>query len=384
MESAKKFNTPNDFELNGTDAFKNKIRDVIGTQSASAATLCNTNLIGDYILQFVVLSDLAGEVSGARLDVPDLIAEVAKICPSILDKFAWDSKYKALDLMRRIIYNIGPETRNVKKGKNADSQWRLRIAEEISEEQIQKLDEFDFESITTNGNLTDVEIAGNARRRAEVLAAWTKYAEGPVKITTGMFVISTFKSTPAPTTQPKLTENSNVILLTIKQATIVGLYILSKFTKIACTKDHDILTPLSGAVFSRDSLAKMMATQVLFDAFKEKSVLIDAINKSAQNGGQFLDGSRADVAAVCVLIGTMNVKKPEERRSIVQRTLKQYLAQKRPADKAVFEVLITFGTGGLPQEWTFESLMSSQETSRRVTPALRNALQEAVVGQPEN
>lgn len=70
--------------------------------------------------------------------------------------------------------------------------------------------------------------------------------------------------------------------------------------------------PLAGAIYSWDSLDKMMAIDVVRDKFPSKHALIDAINKSAQNGGQFLTGVRADVAAACVVVGTSAVKKAEE------------------------------------------------------------------------
>lgn len=372
-----------DLDLPADEAVKRQLTTVVDAQSDSAAALCKTNLVKDGIIQFVKLSELAGEVSGARLDVPDLIAEVAKIVPSILDNFTWEGQYKALDVMRRIIYNIGPETRSIKKGKNADVHWRLRITEVVSAEQLAAMKQVDFERISSNGELYPGAAANNARRQLEIETKWSEIKNGQGYATAGMIMISTFKSTSAPTTQPKLAAG-NVLLLTIKQATIVGLYILQKFTTIACAEGHDILTPLSGAVFSRDSITKMMLNPTVAAAFGTKCKLIDSINKSAQNGGQFLEGSRADVAAVCVLIGTANVKKQEERKSIVQRTMKQFFAQRRQASKEVFQALLKYGTGGLPEDWTFDVLSEIQETTRRTTQAMRAAAAEAVVRTGDN
>lgn len=377
MENVKIYSGHGDLALPEDAEAKRKILEIVETQSDSAAALCKTNLVKDAVIQFVKLSELAGEISGARLDVPDLIAEVAKILPSILDTYTWNGMYKALDVMRRIIYNIGPETRSVKKGKNADINWRLRITETVTPGQIQALNAIDFEKIAADGVLTDLATDNNKKRQEEIEKKWTTIKDGENFATVGMIVVSTFKSTSAPTAQPKLA-GGNVLLLTIKQATIVGLYILEKFTKVACEKDHDILTPLSGAVFSRDSLTKMIQDPVISAAFGSKCKLVDSINKSAQNGGQFLEGSRADVAAVCVLIGTANVKKQEERKSIVQRTMKQFFTMKREGSKDVFKAMLPFGTGGLPEEWTFEVLSDIQETSRRQSQALKLAASQAV------
>lgn len=378
MESAKAYTNHNDLDLPGEAAERKAITDIIDLQNESAAALCKTNLVKDAVIQFVKVSELAGEISGARLNVPELIAEVAKILPSILDDFNWDSSYKALDVMRRIIYNIGPETRSVKKGKNADIHWRLRITETVQPEQITKLRTIDFGSYSANGVLEPNAEATNDKLKKSVEDFWKKFKDGENHATAGMIMISTFKSTSAPTDQPKLSAG-NVLLLTVKQATIIGLHILGKFTRISCDSGHDILTPLSGAVFSRDSLNRMFADPVIKEAFKDKHNLIDCINKSAQNGGQFLNGSRTDVAAVCVLIGTMNVKKQEERKSIVQRTMKQFFAQKRPISKKVFEAMLPFGTGGLPEEWTFEVISDIHETSKRISQAAREAAAEALM-----
>lgn len=381
MEGVKKYTSPADMDLPANADAAAKLTEIFNAQASSAAELCKTNMVADMAIQFVNLKDLAGEVSGARLDVPELIAEVAKICPSMLDTFTWEGKYKALDLMKKIIYSIGPETRTVQKGKTPDVHWRLRIAEEVTDEQITNLAEVSFEKAANANVTTDACRESDKKKRIEVAKAWKAVPNGDGKyVTAGAILVSTFKSTNAPTCQPKLSDASNVILLTIKQATIIGLYILSKFTSVACPKEHEILTPLSGAVFSRNSLSKMMEEPSIRAAMVNKATLIDCINKSAQNGGQFLEGSRADVAAVCVLVGTQNVKKTEERKSIVQRTMKQFIAQRRPHNRDVFAALVKYGTGGLPEDWTFEALLEAQQTvSRRVTLEQSRALDQAVV-----
>lgn len=52
------------------------------------------------VAQFVLCEGLAGEIGGTRLNVPELMAEAAKIMPSLLDEYAWNTGYKALDVMK--------------------------------------------------------------------------------------------------------------------------------------------------------------------------------------------------------------------------------------------------------------------------------------------
>lgn len=63
------------------------------------------------------------------------------------------------------------------------------------------------------------------------------------------------------------------------------------------------MTPLVGAIFARESLEKIMDSPDIKNIFQLKCTVIDAINKSAQNGGQFLTDASADMTAACVIIG---------------------------------------------------------------------------------
>lgn len=123
----------------------------------------------------------------------------------------------------------------------------------------------------------------------------------------GLLTISTYKSMAAPGDKPKVL-TGNVVCLTVKQASILGLHILEQLNKLAYEKGFTIFTPLAGAIYSRDAVKTMMEDPVIKRTFQRGEVLIDCINKSAQNDGQFLKNSRADVAAACVIVGTAAVK----------------------------------------------------------------------------
>lgn len=380
MEVVKEYKKIDDLDVGQLDDVnKAEFNKIVDLQGTTAAAICNTTLVCDMVAQFVEMESMASLVGGARLDVGRLMGEVAKIMPDMFMNMLWVEKYKCLDFMRRILYMIGPETRNVKKGRDNDKNWRIRMTSVITPEQRAEIIANDFHGI---GDITTAV----AKRQVDDKAI----SDGLVKYydkikttdgcfqTVGMIIISTYKNGNAPTAQPKV-GNGNVLLLTVKQATIVGLYILDKFTKLACAKGHDILTPLAGAIFSRDSMEKMMAEDAIKRVFVAKCDLINAINKSAQNGGQFLVGSRADIAAVCVVVGTSAIKKPDERKSICQRTVKQFLSHQREAEKDVFQAVCKYATGGVPEEWSYDTITSEYNGIRLNALAIRRALNQAQV-----
>nr|WCJ14327.1 MAG: nucleocapsid [Aedes japonicus bunyavirus 2] len=379
MANVKEFKQLADLEVGEIGAEnKAKISDLVDAQLVTAQRICNTNLAFDCVAQFVKMEDLALDIGGARLDAGALIAEVAKIFPSAVDDFKWESGYKALDFMRKVLYLIGPDTRNVKKGRDADKNWRIRNYETVTPLQHEAVKLVDFAGISDPNLPNEQKEELNRAYANEIIKFWSKIKVDEGSRTNGMVIISTYKNGDAPTSQPKL-EPGNVLLLTVKQATIVSMFILNKFTTVACDKGHDILTPLAGAIFSRDSISKMMNNDVIKKEFVKKCALIDAINKSAQNGGQFLPGSRADIAAACVVVGTSGVKKPEERKMIVQRTIKQFLNQKRPARKDIFNAVAAYATGGVPEEWSFDAVTTEYANIRVNAMALRRAADQTAV-----
>lgn len=380
MKSAKEYKRHEDIDFEGIgEEAKRQMIQLLDAQTTTAQEMCNASLALDCIAQFVKMQDLAGDIGGAKLDVGKFLAECSKIMPSMVDTFDWTSGYKALDVMRKIIYMIGPDTRNVKKGRDSDKSWRIRIQENVTPALVTKLRTIDFASETDLTMGAEEKEQANTAHHNEIIESWNKIAKtGDTMHTIGMFEIATYKNGSAPTAQPKLGKG-NYLLITVKQATILGLYVLDKFTAVACVQGHDILTPLAGAIFSRDCIDKMMKNETIKAAFPLKCKLIDAINKSAQNGGQFLHGSRADIAAACVIVGTNGVKKSEERHVIVQRTVKQFLGQQRPGTKEVFLAVVPFATGGVPEEWTYETLIAEYENIKVNNMALRRATLQANV-----
>lgn len=359
MEDANKFTNSRDMfaHVQNEDQRKAFI-DIKDGQVTKAANMVQSVLAYDLIMQSVVLKELTEELSGARLDVADLLCQASIICPDIMAEFTWEGSYMALDIMRKILYNIGPDTRSVKKGKDTDKNYRLHCNLEATDEKVNLLKKSNY-ALAANPQVT----AADAKRiNTELVTKYGGLMSGRntvPKTFVGMFLISTFKNGRAPTRAPAV--DDGVLLLTVKQATIIGLFILSKFTRLAREHGIDIFTPLAGAIFPRSSIDDMMRDAEIRRAFATPADLIDAINKSAQNGGQFLPGSRADIAAVCAIVGTEQITKDAERKNIVQRTTKQFLNQERPSSKALFSAICKFATSGLPSAWTYEQLHMDYE-----------------------
>ncbi|QHA33848.1 putative glycoprotein 1 [Coredo virus] len=381
MDAAKEFKGLVDLNIRDLvrDEDLKTLEEEITLQTTTAARLCASTLKLDMVAQFVDPEQVAREIAGTRLNVPELIAEATKICPDIIEPIAWNKGYYSLDVMRRILYMIGPETRSVKVGRDNDKRWNLRVPTNLSPDTLKTLAKTDFMAISGQPMNRATKHLNNQRIIKEVL---THVRARPNKandgyIVNGMFTISTYKNSTAPVAQPQVVDG--VLLLTIKQASIIALYILSNFTKLALTKEYTILTPLAGAIFPRASLEKMMEDPVIASKFQDKWELLDCINKSAQNGGQFLDGSRTDVAAVCVLVGTSSLEKEDERKKICHRTIKQFLNHDRPAEKDMFKAMVVYATQGVPSDWTFEVLINDFKTVKTTIESDRRAIRNATV-----
>lgn len=104
--------------------------------------------------QAITPADLVKEIGGARVEIENLMGEFAKTCPYVMLPMALDTASYALDYMKRILYNIGPETRIIKKGKDADKHWKLRILDKFP---ARKYDNIRYNFAELSGN---IDVAG--------------------------------------------------------------------------------------------------------------------------------------------------------------------------------------------------------------------------------
>lgn len=181
---------------------KDGLAGILDAQTLKASQIVQSVLAYDLLMQTVALKDLTEALGGARLDVTDFITQAALICPDILAEFTLEGSFQALDVMKRILYNIGPETRSVKKGKDSDKNYRLRCYTKATQNVVDVLEKFDYSSIE-DPNMPAAEAANfNAAYVAKFGNKLKGQRAGQTNHNVGMFVISTFKNEHAPTKAP--------------------------------------------------------------------------------------------------------------------------------------------------------------------------------------
>nr|WQM60716.1 MAG: putative nucleocapsid [Phasmaviridae sp. 1] len=230
------------------------------------------------------------------IDMAELIAAFKKILPDYTTELRTDVGNMSLWFSSKVIYEVGPESRKVKKG-SSDKVWRFVVPPE---------------------------------------------AKGTEKV----IFIATFKNN---NTYEKVA-NENQIVLTIKQATLLAVNKLSELVKIAAIQESYILTPLAGAIFSRLDLTHL--TEEL-NAAKSTNIgvgaIVDVINSSCTPGGQYLPNSRSHVAAVSAVVATQNIKDPGVRNQIIAKTVRQYINAGKIFDMPSYVIYAKYATSGVPQ-----------------------------------
>lgn len=122
------------------------------------------------------------------------------------------------------------------------------------------------------------------------------------------------------------------LILTFRQAGLLAMVTFSKAIdycyNIASTK---LLTPLCGAIFSRDAIANMSRELRI-----EEPACLKIINESATSGGQYLPNSSIECAIVCMITATKKISDKGVRDSMIARVVKQYTHLHKPYDESKF------------------------------------------------
>ncbi|KAL1492432.1 hypothetical protein ABEB36_010684 [Hypothenemus hampei] len=188
--------------------------------------------------EYVILGKTAEEIIDERgsssFDFEELKRNFRRICEDYESDVISGQRYKALDFCSKMLYEVGPESRQVKKN-TGDKTWKFLFIYKINDKEV--------------------------------------------RIKTAF--VSTFKEDNSVYTQES---SSTKIVLTVRHASLLALLTLDRINMIAIamTPPKPLLTPLAGAVFSKDDiegLASMLKATPL-------SVLC-AINSSCQSGGQY-------------------------------------------------------------------------------------------------
>lgn len=159
----------------------------------------------------------------------------------------------------------------------------------------------------------------------------------------------------------------NYMTLTLKQAGLLAINTFTKLTELCYRANGTLLlTPLSGACFSREDIPRIAADL----AIGVDAVLI-LVNASSQGGGQYLPQSDASFALVGALSATRNLKDANLRKNIVTKVIRQYITQgKKPKRELVF-ALSKYATGGVPTEFSFEEMLNLFDSAQKPINAIQ-------------
>lgn len=265
-----------------------------------------------FTIQPLTLKEFADLHGGVKFDLSELVENFCKACPDAAEPFDWETANYSIGAVSKIIYSIGPESRQVKKG-NTDKTWKL-----------------------TFPKWEDDKVAGFNH-----------------------VFICTFKNG-EPTDIKPIFQDSHLIL-TLKQAGLIAIHLLEKIIDAVFVKQPEttLLTPLAGAVFSKDDIEKIAK---VFD-MKIPDV-VKMINASCQSGGHHLPKSNAAVAFSAVVCATRNIKDEKIRHSIIHKTIKQYMSVNKEFNDGQLNSISIFAHGGLPSGMDVKSIINKVDNAK--------------------
>lgn len=279
--------------------------DICGTRPAAL----NDHLVSKHwVLCGMTPAEFSELHAGSQFDFDKLLMEVSHIMPDLRMNLNAEVAMYCIEFASLVLFTVGPATRSVKEGQR-DQCWAMTVPSE------------DRKMVNT-------------------------------------IFVATHKGKPPAISQP--TVENHKICLTIKQASLISLYVVAKLVKIICNSEKILLTPLAGAIFCKDDVPKIAE-----ELGMELIDVINMINASAQSGGFYLPSSTCAAAAVCALVAT---KGAEEKvaKSIVTKTIKQYYGHHKIMDLKQFDVLSKYATGGVPSGMSHKELMARLEENQKV------------------
>ncbi|CAH0564807.1 unnamed protein product [Brassicogethes aeneus] len=236
--------------------------------------------------EFITLNELEqipegflAEHSANQMEYNDAKKKFAEICEDYGKILENGKKSQALEFAFKVIYDIEPEARSIKKVKQ-DKMWN-----------------FIFSS---KGN------DGESKRKI----CW----------------IHTDKAVFKHSTNPK------EIILTVKLASLLAIETWkmliehAQFMKI----DKVLLTPSAGAIYSLKDI-RFIAARIEGNQ-RNTTNIQKIINASCQPGGHLLAESNYSCALAAVLASTKDMKNEEVRVQIVSKVVKQYFVARKPLD----------------------------------------------------
>lgn len=153
----------------------------------------------------------------------------------------------------------------------------------------------------------------------------------------------------------KKMEDAGKMVITFKQAALLSVVTFTKAISYAFSKDASILmTPLCGAVFSRESIPAMA-----MDLKKEQVEVIKIINESTCSGGQYLPSSDMSCAIVAMIHATKRITNPNVRNMMITKVIKQYAAKHKTYVSDYYNIYAKYALGGVPPGLDAETLIQN-------------------------
>lgn len=262
--------------------------------------------------------DLCG---GTPFDFPTLKRQFTTLCRDYDMPLNANTNSYAVDFCAKILFEVGPDTRKVKKGQS-DKTWKFVFTYNVQSHVVGQI----------------------ATERCYVL-------------------VSTYKSS---TYEPAF--GHNTLVLSVKQASLLAVVTLNRICAIGVDYNF-LMTPLAGAIFAREDIP------VLAEKFGvNNGAMTGIINSSCQSGGQHLANSNANIAIAAAYSATKGLKDKEQRKQIVTKTTKQYLRTGKAISNAHLAFAFNHAHGGVPNEFSFEHLLTLYKAAQELTFTATNTV----------
>nr|QYW05743.1 MAG: nucleocapsid protein [Phasmaviridae sp.] len=281
--------------------------------------LVNHAMAKEYCILGITKEDFLKERGAVTFNMGELAKEFSSICHDYGDPITIGVAQQQVEFADKVLFTIGPESRSVKKG-TPDKIWKLKF--------VSKVDQ-----------------------------VISQLKDGLPTINVKVAFICTYKNN---TGNILMSKDANSICLTIKQASLLALRVLCSINNASSKIDDMILTPLAGAIYSKNDLP------AIAQYFGIKlSLAANIVNCSCQSGGQYLKDSRAACAVAACITATTNIKNMTERHKFIQKCYKQYAAvEGKDFDIDKFKIYAHYARGGLPLEFSPDKLIKIAEESK--------------------
>lgn len=280
------------------------------TAGQTPASLLSHTVKKDYIILGVTPEEFIDKHGFGVFDFDNIRRRFGQICEDSQQEMAMERRSKAVEFCSKMIYEVGPEARQVRK-KDGDKTWR-------------------FMFLYNKNN----------------------------KLQTKVAFVSTYKADEA---QYKIEVEQTKITLSVKTASLLAIIILNRLNEISMTKVPSVIlfSLLAGYVFSKDDVNKIS------EAIRVTSLrVVQVINASCQSGGHYLRDSRLHIAAVASIVATRGVKDQRMKDAIIGKIVKQYLNAKKEFNPRLYEIYAEFGHGSVPSNLSPANLIKLFEHSK--------------------